>query len=165
MLRIYEGLFLVAGSDAQKDLKAAEEHVKGLVAKVSGKALKVESYPDLRLAYDLEGHTKGAYFLVYFETEPNSIDALKRECQISEIVTRALILRYAGTEVPEKSSFRPITAPWGTPDRYEDDFRERRPYGRYGDRGFQKSDESATPEAEIPAVEEEKPAAVDENEE
>lgn len=158
MLRIYEGLFLVTSIEAQKDLGAAEEHVKGVIAKVSGKPLKAERYGEQRLAYDLSGHSKGAYFLVYFEAEPNTIDLLKRECQISEVVERALILRFTGTEVPEKSPFRPITTPWGAPERYEDDYRDRPSYGRDGGgRGYRRNDETA----EKPGVEP-RDAAVDE---
>jgi small subunit ribosomal protein S6 len=100
-LKKYEGLFLVTGSEAQKNPDAVEEHIKGLIEKCSCSLLMMDRWPEQRLAYNIKGRSKGTYFLTYFNAPPEAIDTLRRECQLSETVTRNLIIRYEKDEIPK----------------------------------------------------------------
>lgn len=105
-MKNYEGLFLVSTPEAMNDLESSENHIKSMLAKCGSTVIRVERWPDVKLAYDIKGHGKGTYFLVYFESAPESIELIKRECNISEVVTRELILKLAGEIPPEGYKYK-----------------------------------------------------------
>ncbi len=109
-MRLYEGLFLVPGSEAQKNLDTTEEHIREILVKCSAEPLTVEQVPDQKLAYEIKGRSRGSYYLIYFNAEPDIIDHIRRECQISEVVTRNLIIRYENEKPPDEQVFKKYAA-------------------------------------------------------
>jgi len=45
------------------------------------------------LAYPIDGHRKGAYWLAYFKLDSGQIAPLTRQCQLSESILRTLFLK------------------------------------------------------------------------
>lgn len=143
-MRIYEGLFLVTNPDAISSEESTWSHVEGLLEKCGCKVVQREVWSDQRLAYDIKGQGKGTYYLVYFEGEPDSIDEIRREIQISEVLTRAMILRYDKSEIPEKSAFLAEKHPEsrGESDSKDSDSeREKRSKARSSDSSGDSDDE------------------------
>ena len=56
-----------------------------------------------KLAYPIEGHKKGTYWLTYFTLEPTRLHEVERACQLNEGILRHLFIkldpRIAGTLV------------------------------------------------------------------
>ncbi len=95
----YEGLFLVDAVEAKRDWDTAVAHVKGILTKHGVEILTNYKWDERRLAYPIRQHKRGAYYLVYFKADPQVITAIRRECDLSEVVIRELILAWEH-EVP-----------------------------------------------------------------
>ena len=95
----YEGMFLLNPVEAKRDWDAAAAHVQNILKKNGAEISTNYRWDERKLAYDVKRQKRGVYYLVYFKTPENSIAAIKRECYLSEIVMRTLILRLEG-EIP-----------------------------------------------------------------
>ncbi len=91
-MKTYEGLFLVDAVEAKRDWDAAVAHVKGILAKHGTELLTNYKWDERKLAYNIGPHKRGAYFLVYFNADPQVIAAIRRDCDLSDVVIRNLIL-------------------------------------------------------------------------
>jgi len=71
--------------------------VSGQIAKfvqaAGGEMLVSRVWEERRLAYPIDGHRKGTYWLSYFKLESRQVAAIERECQLSESILRSLILK------------------------------------------------------------------------
>ncbi len=92
-MRAYEGLFLVDEGKATDDLKAVTDHIRSLLERHGATIAKLQKWDTHRLAYEIKGKRRGTYILSKFEADPVGIAALRHDCQLSNIVLRALILK------------------------------------------------------------------------
>jgi len=92
-LRPYEGLFLVEEGKATEAPQEVNDHIHGLLDRHGAKVEKFEKWISGRLAYEVDGKKRGTYFIVNFEAEPAQVDALRKDCGLSPIVLRTMILR------------------------------------------------------------------------
>ena len=90
--KLYEGMFLFDSNLASKDWPGLEKHVEDLLGRHSGELVHAERWPDRKLAYEISGCKKGTYYLTYFNAPPESIDALRRDCDLSDRVMRVMFL-------------------------------------------------------------------------
>jgi len=111
MMKTYEAMFLVDPVTATKDGKMPE-HIHNMLDKYKVKILKEMKWADKNLAYKIKGNRRGTYYLSYFETEPENISKIRRECDLSTSLIRSLILAIEPS-MKEKtlSSVKETTAP------------------------------------------------------
>ncbi|NOX56841.1 MAG: 30S ribosomal protein S6 [Planctomycetes bacterium] len=138
---MYEGMFLLdSGRFANNPQKAVDE-VLGILEKAGATVVAHRPWQEGKLAYPIEGRTKGLYYLTFFRMEANGIPEIARGCKLSDLVLRHLVLRHprvlfdamvsalTGEEVqPEKpeAAPEPIEEPEETleaeiPDAIEDE--------------------------------------------
>ncbi len=101
----YEGMFLFKSKAAKEDWDGLVEHVGKMVETAGGAVASAAKWEERKLAYDIKGHSRGAYMLVHFEAPPASIDSIQNSCKLSDLMLRALILkdeRETTVEVPRK---------------------------------------------------------------
>lgn len=91
-MRAYEGLFLVDDGRATENFQAVADHVKALLQRHEAAIDKFEKWDSRRLAYEVKGSKRGTYILTKFKADPAHITALKRDCQISPIILRTMII-------------------------------------------------------------------------
>lgn len=91
MLKTYEAMFLVDPALSAKDGKMPEQ-VHSILSKYNVSVLKELKWSDRNLAYKIKGHRRGTYYLVYFDSEAENISKIRRECELSTFIIRALIL-------------------------------------------------------------------------
>lgn len=89
----YEGMFLVDPTMYTEDSEAVEATVKGLLQKHGAKIAQFERWDERKLAYEIQGHSRGVYLLTYFEMPGANVDALRRETRIIEQIVRQMIVR------------------------------------------------------------------------
>ena len=99
-MNTYEGLFLLQSVEAKRDWDAATAHVGDILKKAGGKIGTHYRWDERKLAYEIAGQKRGAYYLVYFECEAGAITGIRRDCTLSEIVMRQLITRLVGAMPP-----------------------------------------------------------------
>ncbi len=79
--------------------KAAEtwqevaDHIRGLLERRGANIQSLDKWDTCRLAYEIQGKKRGTYVLSHFDMNPSEIDELRRDCQLSPIVMRSMILR------------------------------------------------------------------------
>lgn len=88
----YEAMFLLSQAVAA-DLSSAIEHIKELIARANGEIIALRKWDERRLAYEIAGQKRGYYVLAYFKAPGEQISHLERDCNLSEKVMRAMILR------------------------------------------------------------------------
>jgi small subunit ribosomal protein S6 len=63
------------------------------VAKFGGEVLVSRLWNEQKLAYPIDGHKKGVYWLTYFRMNGQKLDEFNRELQIDETIVRSLTLK------------------------------------------------------------------------
>lgn len=149
-MSLYEGMFLMDNRQANRDWDACLEKVKGMVTKYGAKIERCEKWGERRLAYEIKGRRRGTYVLMFFTATGTAVTEIYRECELSDLMLRTLILK--ADAVPEGPLVAPEDIPLRSRSRSFDDDFDRRP---------QRSAERAesTPEVEAEAESEEAPAA------
>ncbi len=92
--KYYEGMFLLDSGRYANNPQKAEQEVLGILEKAGAKVVAHRPWQESKLAYPIEGHTKGLYYLTFFTMEGNGIPDIDRGCKLSDLVLRHLVLRH-----------------------------------------------------------------------
>ena len=90
---VYEGMFLLDSNRYARDPGGVSNEINQIVQKCGGEILVSRLWAEQRLAYPIDGHRKGTYWLTYFKLDSNSQPQLVRACQLAESILRNLILK------------------------------------------------------------------------
>lgn len=88
----YEGMFLLSQAVAA-DFSGAINHLREIIARGHGTILAMKKWDERRLAYEIKGQKRGVYILMYFTAPGPDVAHIERDCNLSEKVLRAMILR------------------------------------------------------------------------
>jgi len=88
----YEGLFLFPQA-ATAELKTTIDHVQEVLSRAEAELLALARWDERRLAYDIKGNKRGLYILAYFLAPTDRLADLERDCNLSERILRAMIIR------------------------------------------------------------------------
>ncbi len=91
--RLYEGLFLINQEAIASDFSGCLQHIRQILDRASAEVLVLRKWDERKLAYDIKGQSRGTFLLAYFNALPDKIAGIERDCNLSEIVLRALVLR------------------------------------------------------------------------
>lgn len=100
-MKLYEGMFLIDAGRVAKDWDGTESEIVSVLEKHGAAIRQAHRYDERKLAYPVERVRRGAYLLVYFESDPESLVEMREDLHLSEAVLRNLIVRVEGDEVPE----------------------------------------------------------------
>jgi small subunit ribosomal protein S6 len=67
--------------------------IPNLVAKCGGEVLVSRLWQEQRMAYPIDGHKKGAYWLTYFRLDSGKLADFNRDLRINEVIVRSLTLK------------------------------------------------------------------------
>jgi small subunit ribosomal protein S6 len=76
-----------------QDPSGMGQQVPNLVSKCGGEVLVSRLWNEQKLAYPIDGHKKGTYWLTYFRLDGNKLTEFTRELRINETVVRTLTLK------------------------------------------------------------------------
>lgn len=88
----YEIMFLFDPTFAA-DAEKVREEIERILGRAEAKITFLEKWDERRLAYEIQGRRRGAYFLVYFDCAGDKITGIERDARLSETVLRILIKR------------------------------------------------------------------------
>ncbi|MFH1616246.1 MAG: 30S ribosomal protein S6 [Planctomycetota bacterium] len=102
--RLYEGLFLVDSGEAASDWEGVTGTIRRALQRGEARMVSIRKWNECKLAYEIEGRSRGTYILTYFNASGPAISQIEREVQLSERILRVLILRadHVTQEVIEK---------------------------------------------------------------
>lgn len=90
----YEGMFILNSGKFGADPDAAAKEITDLLAKVGGTIVAHRPWQDSKLAYEMDGHRKGLYYLTFFTAESTGLTALNRIVQLNDNIIRHLVIRH-----------------------------------------------------------------------
>ena len=92
-VNVYEGMFILDSNRYSRDPEDVSGQIPKMIEAVGGEILVSRMWEERRLAYQIDGHRKGTYWLTYFRVDGKNIAALERECLLSDTILRVLFLK------------------------------------------------------------------------
>jgi len=92
-MAVYEGMFILDPAKFSRDPGAAAQQVTDLITGHGGTVLAARIWDERKLAYPINGHKKGVYWLTYFTMPGGNLTALERQCEITDEIIRKLALK------------------------------------------------------------------------
>jgi small subunit ribosomal protein S6 len=90
---VYEGMFILDSNQYARDPAGASAKVEQMIRDSGGHLLVSRLWEERRLAYAIDGHRRGTYWITYFRAGGGALTPLNRRCQISDLVLRHLFLK------------------------------------------------------------------------
>lgn len=90
---VYECMFLLDTNKVAGDVPNAAKQLHALLERNHAEMLASRPWDERRLAYSISGHKKGLYYLTYFRSEGKNIVGIERDCALTELILRTLILK------------------------------------------------------------------------
>ncbi|MEL6896928.1 MAG: 30S ribosomal protein S6 [Planctomycetota bacterium] len=89
----YETLLILDSNHYARDPGGCASKVNELIEAVGGNILVSRLWMEQKLAYPIDGHQKGTYWLAYFEMVGSEKPKLDRSFQLEECVVRQLTIK------------------------------------------------------------------------
>lgn len=86
-------MFIYDSNRYAKDPGGISKLADDLIAKHGGEILVSRLWNEQRLAYPIDGHRKGTYWLTYFSMPGANLTEFNRDCEISEDILRHLAVK------------------------------------------------------------------------
>ena len=93
--KLYEAMFLIDPAKAT-DWDAVVSTLESVLKRADGEIVSMKKWGERKLAYEINGKTKGTYILCYFRGNGERIQDIEKAVQLSEQVMRVLILSAEG---------------------------------------------------------------------
>ncbi|MBI1248238.1 30S ribosomal protein S6 [bacterium] len=90
---VYEGMFLLDSNRYGKDPNGVSGKLNALVENLGGEILVSRMWAEQRLAYPIDGHRRGTYWLTYFRLDSLKMDDLNYACNINDDLLRCLFIK------------------------------------------------------------------------
>jgi len=90
---VYECMFLLDTNKVAGDVKAAAQQLHGILERNHAEMLASRPWDERRLTYPVKNHKKGLYYLTYFRSEGKNLINIERDCALSELILRQLMLK------------------------------------------------------------------------
>lgn len=89
---VYECMFIL---DTAKmgEVSAAEKQLTTILEKNNAEVLVKRPWDERRFSYPINNQKKGLYYLTYFRSEGKNVAAIERDCALSEMILRMMVLR------------------------------------------------------------------------
>lgn len=90
---VYEGMFILDANRYSRDPEGISRLIATIIQDAGGEILVSRLWEERRLAYPINGHRKGVYWLTYFRLKSEKLVEIQRRVQITEEVIRTLFLK------------------------------------------------------------------------
>ncbi len=93
-MRHYELLFVLKPTLTEEENQERFEHVKGILEKNECDIASINDMGMRKLAYEIDKHERGHYYVIYYKADPAVIDEILRNLRFTEEVIRFLNVKY-----------------------------------------------------------------------
>lgn len=90
---VYEGMFLLDSNRYGRDPEGVAGQIPKMIQEAGGAMLVSRLWEERRLAYPIKGRRKGTYWLTYFRLDGPKLGDVRRKCQLSDSILRALFVK------------------------------------------------------------------------
>ena len=91
--RLYEGLYLIDQQAMAGDTENALAEVRNMLNRAGAEIVTLSKWDERRLAYTIKKQRRGLYLIAIFRVAPVQIANIERDCNLSDLVIRALMIR------------------------------------------------------------------------
>ena len=116
----YEGMFLLDHGKVKNEPEKGMDEIRTILEKHGCRIAQMGKWDERKLAYEIKKQKRGTYILVHFEAPGSAIDEIRRDCTLSEIISRQLIIAMKGDKFPPFMTAQELNDAHGTRD-----FRDR----------------------------------------
>lgn len=103
---LYEGMYVIKATLSDDARNKALDRIQNGIVSHGGEIVKIHDQGRKRLAYQVEGHREGHYFVLYFNVTPSAIGELWQEYHLNEDLVRFITLK--ADKVMEKIEFKTL---------------------------------------------------------
>jgi small subunit ribosomal protein S6 len=90
---VYENLVILDSNKYAQNPAEIGAQIPNLVSKFGGEVLVSRLWNEQKLAYPIDGHKKGTYWLTYFRLDSLKLIEFSREIRINETIVREMTLK------------------------------------------------------------------------
>ena len=90
---VYECMFILNSNRYARDPGGVSGKIPEMVEDCSGEVLASRLWTEQKLAYAIDGHRKGTYWLSYFRMDSQQVVKFNRACQLNDDILRNLTLK------------------------------------------------------------------------
>ncbi len=90
---VYEGMFILDSNRYGRDPEGVSGRISKLIEGAGGRLLVSRLWEERRLAYAINGHRKGTYWLSYFHLDGGKLAEVERNCALDDAILRVLFLK------------------------------------------------------------------------
>jgi small subunit ribosomal protein S6 len=90
---VYEGMFILDSNRYSRDPAGVSAQIPDIIQQQGGQMLASRLWDERRLAYPIDGHRKGTYWLTYFKLNSQQLGTVNRQCQLNDNILRTLFLK------------------------------------------------------------------------
>ena len=103
---LYEGMYILSATLSEDARSKALDRIQNGITSRGGKIEKIHNQGRKRLAYGIDGHREGYYYILYFTVNPSAISELWQEYHLNEDLVRFITLR--ADKVMDKIEFKTL---------------------------------------------------------
>lgn len=103
---LYEGMYVISATLSDDARHKALDRIQAGITSRGGEIKKIHEQGRRRLAYEIDGHREGYYYLIYFVAPSTAISELWQEYHLNEDLIRFITLR--ADQVMEKIEFKSL---------------------------------------------------------
>ena len=103
---LYEGMYVIKATLSDDARHKALEKIQSGITSHGGEILKIHDQGRRRLAYEIEGHREGYYYLIFFQVKPAAVAELWKEYHLNEDLVRFITL--TADKVLDKIEFKAL---------------------------------------------------------
>jgi small subunit ribosomal protein S6 len=86
-------MFLLDTNKVAGDVPNASKQIHTILERNHAEILASRPWDERRLAYPINGHKKGLYYLTYFRTDGKNLLNIERDVALNEMILRSLVLK------------------------------------------------------------------------
>lgn len=90
---VYECMFILDTNKVAGDQATVAKQLHGILERNHAEVLASRPWAEQKLAYPINNHKKGLYYLTYFRTEGQNLVNIERDLQLNETVLRSMVLK------------------------------------------------------------------------
>ncbi|HTN74554.1 MAG TPA: 30S ribosomal protein S6 [Pirellulaceae bacterium] len=90
---VYETMFILDSNRYARDPGAVSGTVAEIIQKFEGEVLVSRLWNEQKLAYPIDGHRKGTYWLAYFQLDSSKLVEFNRALQLTDSIVRSLTVK------------------------------------------------------------------------
>lgn len=90
---VYECMFILDTNKVAGDHAAVAKQLHAILERHNAEVLASRPWAEQKLAYPINNHKKGLYYLTYFRTEGKNIDPIEDDFRLNETILRNMIVK------------------------------------------------------------------------